>query len=63
MKENTNRTNLSLKLDSGLVSFLKTQENHKFSRFGISRMFSQIYRTGKDMALEQTDCSEIYRRA
>ena len=29
MKENTNRTNLSLKLDSGLVSFLKTQENHK----------------------------------
>ena len=32
MKENTNRTNLSLKLDSGLVSFLKTQENHKFSR-------------------------------
>lgn len=33
MKENTNRTNLSLKLDSGLVSFLKTQENHKFSRY------------------------------
>ena len=33
MKENTNRTKLSLKLDSGLVSFLKTQENHKFSRY------------------------------
>jgi hypothetical protein len=33
MKENTNRTNLSLKLDCGLVSFLKTQENHKFSRY------------------------------
>ena len=33
MKVNTNRTNLSLKLDSGLVSFLKTQENHKFSRY------------------------------
>ena len=33
MKENTNRTNLSLKLDSGLISFLKTQENHKFSRY------------------------------
>ena len=33
MKENTNRTNLSLKLDYGLVSFLKTQENHKFSRY------------------------------
>lgn len=33
MKENTKRTNLSLKLDSGLVSFLKTQENHKFSRY------------------------------
>lgn len=33
MKENTNRTNLSLKLDSELVSFLKTQENHKFSRY------------------------------
>ena len=33
MKENTNRTNLSLKLDSGLVSFLKAQENHKFSRY------------------------------
>lgn len=29
----TNRTKLSLKLDSGLVSFLKTQENHKFSRY------------------------------
>lgn len=33
MKENTNRTDLSLKLDCGLVSFLKTQENHKFSRY------------------------------
>lgn len=33
MKEHTNRTNMSLKLDSGLVSFLKTQENHKFSRY------------------------------
>lgn len=33
MKENTNRTNLSLKLDCGLVSFLKTQENHKLSRY------------------------------
>ena len=33
MKENTNRTKLSLKFDSGLVSFLKTQENHKFSRY------------------------------
>ena len=33
MKENTNRTNLFLKLDSELVSFLKTQENHKFSRY------------------------------
>ena len=85
MKENTNRTNLSLKLDCGLVSFLKTQENHKFSRydafvwlvehildsdgrlrqtfFGISRLFSQIYRTGQDMALEQTYSSEIHWRA
>lgn len=33
MKENTNRTNLSLKLGCGLVSFLKTQENHKLSRY------------------------------
>ena len=33
MKENTNRTNLSLKLNIGLVSFLKTQENHKWSRY------------------------------
>lgn len=33
MKENTNRTNLSLKLDCGLVSFLKTQKNHKLSRY------------------------------
>ena len=33
MKENTNRTNLSLKLDSGLVSFLTPPDTHKFSRY------------------------------
>ena len=33
MKEHSNRTKPSLILDSELVSFLKSQDNHKFSRY------------------------------
>lgn len=33
MKEQSNRNKPSLILDSGLVSFLRSQDNHKFSRY------------------------------
>ncbi|MBR1461997.1 MAG: hypothetical protein IJ604_01280 [Prevotella sp.] len=33
MNKEANRTNKSITLDSDLISFLKTQDNHKFSRY------------------------------
>ena len=43
----------------GVMVFAKSDAAYR----NLVKMFSQIYRTGKDMALEQTDSSEIYRRA